>query len=817
MDELLRRLHAAIADGDLEVVRQQLAAGADPNGEHEGKTPLDRVPHRADEIRAELIGAGAWQASLVRAMVWAVGTHRVELVQQLIEAQADLNMASPCGTPVGYAARNGDLEIVRCLLEAGADPDVGSSLAVPVNAALDKGHEEVALCLLEGGADPLCDPPAIAKAAATGSVQVVQWLVESGADVDAVAERIVVMPAPSELDRQSPIVIEGSRALHVACRMGHPEIVRLLLKGGADPFAPDGMGRSPREHAEDGRNADVVAALAAYDESAGSRSANQRLLVAAEEGDLDGINAALAEGARTSARDTRADTRTRTPLLLAVMAGQAEAVELLLAAGANPNVSEEPGKPVQYQQVPIGRCPLIEAAHAGNLRMVSALLAAGADPTRVDGTGASALVAACGQGSIDVVEALLKADDSIQPPDRQPKDPLVESIREGRYEVAMRLLDAGLSPKRRDQAGTTPLVEASRRGNPELLRRLIELGANPDDLDENGIPAVSLTMLATDWAMVLPRPIAFAKMLGYDPDVPIRSMEMCPPERAREAMDVLIEAGARLDHGNYEHVPLVVAAREGMLDLTKRLVEAGAPITDDVFYKATAYQNPEIVRFLSRHAKPPHGPDPRYQDIDALEEPAPEPEDPREWKRGPEVVRADLTKAAARPEYGAAVEELGERCGSRPVPLWPQAGHFEIHVRNRLKAGFDIEQVQERWREQGAFVYEAEWRSNKIRVLPTTVLWDVLVVERTNGANYGVGTGRIGRWLEELQREQPFVVTQVQDDTVAGRFLEPVEDPEGLAKSMYELCPDTVDQGFEELEGLVDYLATEGRFHLWWD
>ncbi len=68
----------------------------------------------------------------------------------------------------------------------------------------------------------------------------------------------------------------------------------------------------------------------------------------------------------------------------------------------------------------------------------------------------------------------------------------------------------------------------------------------------------------------------------------------------------------------------------------------------------------------------------------------------------------------------------------------------------------------------------------------------------------------------EFFRTHEAVITEVSHNTIAGRFATPPEDPEALAEEVYALCPDTVDQGFGDLELLAEALA-EGRFHLWWD
>ena len=78
-------------------------------------------------------------------------------------------------------------------------------------------------------------------------------------------------------------------------------------------------------------------------------------------------------------------------------------------------------------------------------------------------------------------------------------------------------------------------------------------------------------------------------------------------------------------------------------------------------------------------------------------------------------------------------------------------------------------------------------------------------------------TGDILRWLIQRQQIQPFTLLHVEQDTLAGRFLGPIEDPDELAQSMYDLCSDIVDQGTETVEALAEQLARTQHLFFWWD
>ena len=81
-------------------------------------------------------------------------------------------------------------------------------------------------------------------------------------------------------------------------------------------------------------------------------------------------------------------------------------------------------------------------------------------------------------------------------------------------------------------------------------------------------------------------------------------------------------------------------------------------------------------------------------------------------------------------------------------------------------------------------------------------------------ATYGL---RVIAWLRELEAEQPFELTGIGFDFLSGRFAAPVKDPAGLAKRMYEFCPDIVDQGVGDVAALAEELRTKQTLYFWWD
>ncbi|MCA9774738.1 MAG: protein kinase, partial [Myxococcales bacterium] len=155
--------------------------------------------------------------------------------------------------------------------------------------------------------------------------------------------------------------------------------------------------------------------------------------------------------------------RRQVPLELAILTGRAEIVDLLLAAGAQPN---------GQRRHEIARALAVAPRHAG--RMIASCVAAGLSPNErfhVDPVLTIAIV----EGTDEAVRTLLELGAS---PDgaNGGEPPLVAAARVGRVDVGLALLDAGASTDRTDPAGISALMLASGGGELELVERLLRDG-----------------------------------------------------------------------------------------------------------------------------------------------------------------------------------------------------------------------------------------------------------------------------------------------------------------------------------------------------
>jgi ankyrin repeat protein len=128
------------------------------------------------------------------------------------------------------AAEGGDLTTVQAMLAQGADPNAMGPLSAALHCAAFEGHLEIVTTLLQGGSNPnLADIKGLYPlqlAASKGRMAIAQALIAAGADLEARTRH-------------------GGTALHVAAASDFPDMVQLLLAAGAAIEARDAGGNTP--------------------------------------------------------------------------------------------------------------------------------------------------------------------------------------------------------------------------------------------------------------------------------------------------------------------------------------------------------------------------------------------------------------------------------------------------------------------------------------------------------------------------------------------------------------------------------------------
>lgn len=237
--ELDKALYAAVVDGELKKVKELLSQGADPNMEKESQVGNEIVRHKvlaaanSPEMVDALVKAGAdvdgrsaWsQTALIFQAGFADNEVELHALEALLDHGADINAQDDNGnTALMHAVKNGEVAAVKLLLERGAKVDIedkGGSTALSecVWTSVKDGAQKIRL-LLDHGAkinQPMGEDheTALMTAASIGNLEIVKYLVEQGADVNA-------------------RMTGGGSALAYAAIGGRVDVVKYLIERGAD-------------------------------------------------------------------------------------------------------------------------------------------------------------------------------------------------------------------------------------------------------------------------------------------------------------------------------------------------------------------------------------------------------------------------------------------------------------------------------------------------------------------------------------------------------------------------------------------------------
>ncbi len=162
-----------------------------------------------------------------------------KLTRKLLEQGADPNEQDAQGrTPLFYSVKGMDLIVLKTLLKYGANPNAHDKEGkTPVDAAQAEANAEAIADLVAGGA--YVPAFALGFAVQTNSIKEATALLDAKVDPNAKG-------------------FNGLHPLPMACIMGSPEMVRLLVDHGADVNVPDANEMPSLVHATSTHNLSIV-------------------------------------------------------------------------------------------------------------------------------------------------------------------------------------------------------------------------------------------------------------------------------------------------------------------------------------------------------------------------------------------------------------------------------------------------------------------------------------------------------------------------------------------------------------------------------
>ncbi|HEX4793597.1 MAG TPA: ankyrin repeat domain-containing protein [Humisphaera sp.] len=423
---------------------------------------------------------------------------KVEMVKALLNGGAKVDQADAAGnTPliVSLSGYPPNPQVVNLLLDRKADPNARSGEGkTALMIAAQHCDEPAAMALIAKGADVNVrdrqGATALMEAAGAGrrsAAPFLKLLLEHGAAIDA-------------QDQQ------GATAIFRAIESGSVELVQLLIDAGAKVTDPKLSLASARNHgfllALAASRVDEANSLldAGADVNFANREGRTALMIVAEnELPIDFAGRLIDKGATIDAVDANGQT----PLMFAADRYNAELVELLLKRGAKIDAVDKQGA-----NVLIHACRSRRDYQEEQKPLIGLLLERGADPKSKDAKGVTALMLTAGHGNPAIV-ALLEKGAPVDARDGDGNTALLYASRHfitsGCRKAGVALLNKGADINVANDAGQTVLMRAATQFEPEMISYLLERHANVNARANDGRTAlIAVIDSPTDYSDVEP-------------------------------------------------------------------------------------------------------------------------------------------------------------------------------------------------------------------------------------------------------------------------------------------------------------------------
>jgi ankyrin repeat protein len=517
---------------------------------------------------------------------FACSKGKSEVVKYLHRCGAHLGAVNVSGlTPFDCACLYGHLSLCRWLFQTkiiSLNPEEGNDQRTPLHFAASHGRQEVVEWLVNMGANIQARSPVgttpLMEAAHNGHLKIVQFLHKNGAAIDCSDS-------------------EKVRAIHLAASNGHLDVVQYLESHGVGLDQADGFGKTPFLHACSGghlalarwlkeRHVNVMATGGFYDKL------NTSLHLAAQHGDLKLVSWLVEE---CYLNPLARNMKNATPIDFARAAGHEEVVAYLT-------------EQLQLHHAPDGSLvtDLEQALEMNDIptatRLIETILNSPIPIPFPYNTTPLHYVAA--SGLVEIAQYLIMSGADVNATSDIGRTPLHYSVFKERVTMAKYLYSVGGNPVACDVNGINCLTIAKKTQNTELINWFNQFGTMDSEGGGGGISAgtragsgsgsqFSLLSCFSDNSVLpnshlldydLPDPSIFSasltsssKLPDFKPQFNPKLHEACSEGNLDEVkyyVGMGLSVNSRKDVD--EPTPLHCAITSGNLEVVKYLIEKGA-------------------------------------------------------------------------------------------------------------------------------------------------------------------------------------------------------------------------------------------------
>ena len=467
-------LHAASADGMVDVTKWLLDIGADANAQADSRrTPLYFAAMNGhSELVRILLGRGV-DVDAVATDNRTTPLHKassgghIDIMLLLIVHGANVNARDEIqSTPLHYAQ---DAETVQLLIDHGVDIHArDDSQSTPLHLASSRLNAETVQLLIKNGADVNArDESQSTPLHYARNAEIAQLLIDHGADIHARDE-------------------SQSTPLHLASSRLNAETTQLLIKNGADVNARDESQSTPLHYT---RNAETAQLLIDHGADIHARDESQSTPLHYVQND-EIVQLLIKHRADVHAQDESQST----PLHIASSRLNAVTVQLLIENGADVGARD------QSQSTPLhralsGKRDIISRDHGTNAtaETIQVLIENGADVNARDQGQSTPLHLASSSWDVKITRLLIKHGADVHAQNQDQSTPLhiasSLSFSMNMGPTVRVLIKNGANVNAYDRNHQTPLHRVSYcwDPNPDSLCLLLENGADENVEDNEGL------------------------------------------------------------------------------------------------------------------------------------------------------------------------------------------------------------------------------------------------------------------------------------------------------------------------------------------